>query len=129
MQKRYYKSAFWFMTCLMLCEFPPFTAPTFLTEHAVTEDDLREDGVVLQNSSQHAAGVCGDALPAQVQSAAARRRSRVVQLRQHRFLSVYSSLLTQPQVRPPEILHDRHLSLACRGNKTYNRQRGQYGWK
>lgn len=70
--------------CLVdLSEFPPSTAPTFLTEHAVAEEDLCEDSVALQDSSQHAAGVCGDALTAQVQSAAGGHCPRVMQLSQH----------------------------------------------
>ncbi len=101
--------------------FVPSPALTFLTEHAVAEEDLCEDSVALQDSSQHAAGVCGDALTPQVQSAAARHCPRVMQLSQNRLLSLYSSLFTQPQIRPPEVLHERlqrSLSQTCRAKKT-----------
>ncbi len=96
--------------------FGPSPALTFLTEHAVAEEDLCEDSVALQDSSQHAAGVCGDALTAQVQSAAARHCPRVMQLSQNRLLSLYSSLFTQPQIRPPEVLHERLTDLQSEEN-------------
>lgn len=72
-----------FCLCNIIFLLRMFLRVTFLTEHAVAEDDLGEERVVLQCSPQHAAGVHADALPAQVQSAAARRRPRVVQLSQH----------------------------------------------
>lgn len=77
---------------------------TFLTEHAVTERHLCKDSIFLEGSGQHRACICRQALATQVQSGA-QSNPALKELSHNTLLRLHTSLLTQAQVRLPEILH------------------------
>ena len=81
-----------------------FDLHTFLAEHAVTERHLRKDCIFVEGPGQHRAGVCRQALSTQVQPGA-QSSPPVLELSHDTLLGLHSALLTQAQVRPPEVLH------------------------
>lgn len=77
---------------------------TFSAEHAVTEQQFCYNKTFLESSGQHRAGVCRQALAAQVQFRLLTSAS-LMKLRLNALLRLHSSLLTQTQVERPEVLH------------------------
>ncbi|KAK2112393.1 hypothetical protein P7K49_012140 [Saguinus oedipus] len=76
--------------------------PTFLTEHAVAQDQLRTQRLPRQQLAQGPAGVHCQALRGQVQPAP----GKLVQLLQDSLLGLGPTLPAQAAVAAPELLHD-----------------------
>lgn len=83
---------------------PQHYSHTFLAEHAVTQWHLCKDGIFLEGSGQHRAGISRQALSTQVQSRALSSPA-LLELSHNTLLGLHTSLLTQTQVRLAEILH------------------------
>lgn len=77
---------------------------TFLTEHAVPEQHLCKEGVLLEGPGQHTASICRQALATQVQSRDLTSPA-FLELSHNTLLRLHTSVLTQTQVRMLEILH------------------------